>query len=103
MPSGVIHGRTGAGAAAAAAASIKAICVKSGTRLIYSPELNIKNIVSAFECRQGVAAVMNERLDAGGLQRSSAIAGPPGKVEVAHASGREGLRCRCPLILIDFV
>src|ERR1700728_2663028 len=100
MPSGVCHGAAWAGAAAGV--SVKATCEKSGMRLMRSPVLR-QNIVTGGQCRQHVAALVNESLHARRSQRGLSLERPPGEVNVSRPGCLEPRHgCAC-VLLVDLV
>ena len=88
--SGVSHGA--AGSAPRSGASAKSICEKSGIWLIRLPDLDTKHIVSVPQCRQGIAALVNERLHAGCFQSRFLFARPSRQIDVPRAGRLECLR-----------
>src|SRR6185437_270741 len=105
MPSGVSQGAAAPAGVAAAVDSTSAnwTCAKFGMRLMRSPDLFSKNIVRGLECRQGVAALVDERFypcrPQGGLTATRAA----GEIEVPHSRRLERFgRSNC-LPLIDAV
>src|SRR5580698_2355003 len=100
MPSGVFQGATVG--ALTGAASAKSTLAKSGIWLIGSPVL-VENIVSGAQCRQGIAAGINEALHARCFQRCLKLARPAGKIDVPGARGFQGFRRACRSAFIGFV
>src|SRR5215831_7060368 len=96
MPSGVSHGAAPGDAEEGASANVT--LEKSGIRVICGAEasavVSLKNIVGRIQCRQGIAAFVNEGLHARPAQRV-VRAGPPGEIDVARAAFFKGCDCGC--------
>ena len=71
-------------------------------RLMRSPVLR-QNIVSGGQCRQYVAAVVNEGLHASRPQLRLVLARPPGEINVARSGRLEPLGGRTRVFLVDLV